>query len=329
MTTTDAERWNYQVMPEHQEQRLDVVLAMNHPAVTSRSQWQQWIREGYVSVEGKRCEKASLRVRAGMRVEAILPPPEPLLLQPEPIPLDIVYEDDAVLVVNKRRGMVVHPAAGHWSGTLVHALLYHFGQRTPTHTTDWATKTNVIRPGIVHRIDKDTSGLLVVAKQEYAREHLAKQLLHHGVLREYVAIACGVLVHRIGMIDAPLGRDPDHRQRYTVRDDAQARAARTHFSVLEKLPRHTLVALRLETGRTHQIRVHLRYIGHPIVGDPVYGGIQRGEPQMSTSGQALHAGALEFVHPITEQRMHFTAPMPEDMATLLHVLRMESKTTLP
>ncbi|WP_276356011.1 RluA family pseudouridine synthase [Cohnella caldifontis] len=283
--------------------------AMGDPAV-SRSQVQEWIRGGLATVNGLAI-KPNARVAAGDLVEVTIPEPEPVEIVPENIPLDIVYEDGDVIVMNKPRGMVVHPAAGHPSGTIVNALMYH--------CRDLSGINGVMRPGIVHRIDKDTSGLLMAAKNDLAHASLAAQLKEHSVTRRYQAIAYGIIPHDRGTIDAPLGRDPHDRKLYTVTEKGGKRAV-THFAVAERFPPdYTFVELRLETGRTHQIRVHMKYIGFPLVGDPVYGG--RAGRTLGMSGQALHAGVLGFDHPRTGERLEFSAPLPEDMEHALAILR--------
>lgn len=294
---------------EHEEDvRLDVWLAAQ--SGVARAQWQQWIRSGRVRIDGEPVRKSALRVREGMHIVSDVPHSPAPTLEPECIALDIVYEDDDVLVVNKPRGMVVHPAAGHWAGTLVHGLLHHCAQ---------LAQHQSVRPGIVHRIDKDTSGLLIVTKHEQARAHIAQQLMHHTVHRQYVALVCGVLAHDTLTIDAPIGRDVQHRKRFVVVDGG--RVARTHVRVVERMRQHTLVRVTLDTGRTHQIRVHMRYIGHPIACDAVYGGqcIERSPFR----GQALHAEVLSFIHPRTEETIHCTAPIPDAMQQLIACARAE------
>jgi 23S rRNA pseudouridine1911/1915/1917 synthase len=278
------------------------------PAV-SRTQVQEWIRQGLVTVNG-RPARPNDKVAAGDAVAVKMPEPEPLQAEPEAIPLDIVFEDRDVIVINKPRGMVVHPAAGHAHGTVVNALLHH--------CRDLSGINGVMRPGIVHRIDKDTSGLLMAAKNDLAHASLAEQLKAHTVVRRYTALVHGELPHDRGTIDAPIGRDPKDRKLFAVTERGGKRAV-THFDVLERFAGYTYVRLQLETGRTHQIRVHMKYIGHPLVGDPVYGG--RGRRALGMAGQALHAGVLGFVHPRTGQALEFSAPIPPDMEAALHALR--------
>ncbi|GGI97373.1 putative RNA pseudouridine synthase YlyB [Alicyclobacillus cellulosilyticus] len=269
----------------------------------SRSQVQQWIRAGYV--KGRERLKPSNPVIPGDSYQVAVPPPEPIVLVPDDIPLDVVYEDDDVVVVNKPRGLVVHPGAGHLRGTVVNALLARGCPLSPLGGS--------LRPGVVHRIDKDTSGLVMFAKTDAAYYGLTRQLAAHTVERAYTAVVVGRVGPDTGTIDAPIGRDPHHRQRMAV--VAHGKRAVTHFTVRERLPRHTHLDLRLETGRTHQIRVHLAYIGHPLVGDPVYG-----RPHPAIQGQALHARTLGFVHPRTGAWLRFAAPLPADLQGLLDEL---------
>ncbi|EOH89836.1 RluA family pseudouridine synthase [Enterococcus villorum] len=272
----------------------------------SRSQVQLWLKEGAVSVNGQ-VVKANYKVRQKDEVIIDVPEPEKLSIQAEDIPLEIVYEDEAVAVINKPQGMVVHPSAGHPNGTMVNALMYHIKKLS--------TINGVIRPGIVHRIDKDTSGLLMVAKNDQAHESLAKQLKDKTSLRKYVALVHGVIPHEKGTINAPIGRSKVNRKMQAIREDGKP--AVTHFKVLERFNDFTLVELTLETGRTHQIRVHMKYIGYPLAGDPVYGPSKT----LKGNGQFLHAKLLGFTHPVTGQQMVFEAPLPEIFEKTLEKLR--------
>lgn len=277
--------------------RLDVELSRF--LEISRSAAANIIEQGLVTVNGKSCAKNS-RLKAGDRVTAQLPQVRSDRAIAQDIPLNIVYEDDCLLVVNKPKGMVVHPAAGNYEGTLVNALLYH--------CPDSLSGINgVARPGIVHRIDKDTSGLLMVAKNDAAHNCLAKQVKDHTVCREYEAVVRGHLKQQTGTIDAPIGRHPVKRKQMTV-TDKNARNAVTHYEVVAEYKDYTHVRLRLETGRTHQIRVHMAYIGHSVAGDSVYGGAK--QPK-GLQGQCLHARKLGFVHPKTQEYMEFTSELPE------------------
>ncbi|WP_270529776.1 RluA family pseudouridine synthase [Limosilactobacillus vaginalis] len=274
--------------------RIDKELA-HHLADISRSQLQKWIEDGNVTVNGEKV-KPKYKLAVGDRVVVQPEKPQKIDLEPENIPLDIVYEDDDVIVVNKPQGMVVHPAPGHPNHTLVNALLYH---------SPLSTINGEFRPGIVHRIDKDTSGLLMIAKNDLAHRSLAAQLKAKTNEREYVALVHGVIKEARGTIDAPLGRSKKDRKKQAVVEDG--RHAVTHFKVLERFQHYTLVSCRLETGRTHQIRVHMKYIGHPLAGDPLYGP----RKTLPGNGQYLHARLLGFKHPRTGKQMTFTSPLPE------------------
>ncbi|WP_077601101.1 RluA family pseudouridine synthase [Oceanobacillus sojae] len=289
---------------EHKK-RVDKILSdLLHEH--SRSQIQSWIEEGNVKLNDE-IVKANQKCQSGEMITWEIPETKPLVLEPENIPLDIVYEDEDLLVINKEKGMVVHPSAGHRTGTLVHALLYH--------CKDLSGINGVERPGIVHRIDMDTSGLLVVAKNDLAHQHLSKQLQDKQLKRIYEAIVHGEIGHETGLIDAPIGRDPKDRQKMGVVDNGKP--AVTHFRVLERFPKYTYVECQLETGRTHQIRVHMQYIGFPLVGDPKYG--QR--KSLDVHGQALHAKQIAFIHPRTEEWMEFEAAPPAVFTETLDQIR--------
>ncbi|WP_309122910.1 RluA family pseudouridine synthase [Paenibacillus sp.] len=308
-STDDIETFGIEIGSDEAGQRIDKLLSDALEDV-SRSQLQDWIRDGHVLVNGA-AVKPNYKVAASDEVVVRPPDPAPTELVPENIPLDVVYEDRDVIVVNKPRGMVVHPAVGHPSGTLVNALMYH--------CKDLSGINGEIRPGIVHRIDKDTSGLLMAAKNDVAHTSLAAQLKEHSVTRRYVAVVHGVLEHDQGTVDAPIGRDPQDRKLFTVTDKG-ARHAVTHFVVTERFPEFTVLELLLETGRTHQIRVHMKFIGHPLVGDPVYGR-SKGRT-MEVPGQALHAAVLGFTHPRTGERLTFEAPLPSEMQSFIEQLRL-------
>ncbi|SEN16947.1 RluA family pseudouridine synthase [Lihuaxuella thermophila] len=302
------ERYEWEVSGGLSGERLDKAVSSRNED-WSRVRVQEWIKSGLVLVNG-RAKKGNYRLKEGEMIEVLVPPAEELQVEAEPIPLDIRYEDEDVLVVNKPRGMVVHPGPGNYSGTLVNALLAHCKE-------DLSGIGGVARPGIVHRIDKDTSGLLMVAKNDRAHQSLVAQLKEHSVERVYVAVVHGVIPHENGTIDAPIGRDPAHRQRMAV-IHKNSKHAVTHFTVRERFSGTTLVECRLETGRTHQIRVHMKYIGFPLVGDPVYGPKKNAYP---IEGQALHAQVIGFTHPRTGERIRIEAELPEDMERLLHFLR--------
>lgn len=293
------------VAEEQKNERIDKFVAgINNE--WSRTQVQQWIKDDVVTVNGK-AVKGNYKVRENDEITVTIPEPEELDIQPEDMNLEIYYEDADVLVVNKPRGMVVHPAPGHTSGTLVNGLMHH--------CTDLSGINGVMRPGIVHCIDKDTSGLLMVAKNDMAHESLVNQLVAKTVTRRYKAIVHGVIPHDKGTIDAPIARDKKERQSMTV--DENGKHAVTHFQVLERFKDFTLVECRLETGRTHQIRVHMKYIGYPLAGDPKYGP----KKTLDMNGQALHAGILGFDHPRTGEYIQFEAPIPEVFEDALNILR--------
>lgn len=277
--------------------RLDSALAEALPDL-SRSAVQKLIDNSLVTIGGKAVKK-NYRVSEGEVFFVVLPEPEPSDILPENISLDIVYEDADVIVVNKPRGMVVHPAPGHTSHTLVNALLYHCGDRL-------SGIGGVIRPGIVHRIDMDTSGLLIVAKNDTAHTALSAQLSDRSLSRIYQAVVYGRMRDDEGTVNAPIGRHPVDRKRMAV-TERNSRSAITHYRVINRYNGYTHVSCELETGRTHQIRVHMEYIGHPLLGDLVYG---RKKPDKGLSGQCLHAGQISFIHPSTGQCMIFSAPLP-------------------
>lgn len=295
----------YTIEEQYAGERIDKALS-SQQSEWSRTQISNWIAEGLVKVNGE-AVKAKYKAKAGDIVEIDVPEAEPLEVVAEDLQLEIVYEDADVLVVNKPRGMVVHPAPGHLTGTLVNGLMYH--------CQDLSGINGVLRPGIVHRIDKDTSGLLMVAKNDKAHEGLVNQLVNKTVTRKYTALVHGHIAHDKGTIDAPIARDPKDRQKQAVVDGGKH--AVTHFHVIERLGDYTLVECRLETGRTHQIRVHMNYIGFPLVGDPKYGP----KKTIDFGGQVLHAGVLGFDHPVTGEYLEFSVPLPEDFEQLLKTLR--------
>ncbi|MFP3356945.1 RluA family pseudouridine synthase [Planococcus citreus] len=293
------------ITEEQKGERIDKVISAIDEE-WSRSQISNWVKDGHIKVNGETV-KPNYKVR--LEDEILITPPllEELDAEPENLNLDIVYEDEDVLVVNKPKGMVVHPAPGHASGTLVNGLMYH--------CTDLSGINGIVRPGIVHRIDKDTSGLLMVAKNDLAHASLVDQLVEKSVTRKYIALVHGHIAHDKGTIDAPIARDPKERQKMAVVD--KGKHAVTHFTVLERFGDFTLVECRLETGRTHQIRVHMRYIGFPLVGDPKYGP----RKTMDIGGQALHAAVIGFIHPRTKEYLEFSAPLPTEFEELLETLR--------
>ena len=303
------ERYTFFIDKETQSTRIDLVLSLLL-SETSRSFIQKLIEGGRLTINGQLCTSKKYKVSEGDVVEITVPEPEKLVIEEENIPLDIVYEDDDVLVVNKPRGMVVHPAVGNYTGTLVNAVMYHCKDRL-------SSINGVIRPGIVHRIDKDTSGLLMIAKNNKAHESLSRQLAAHTITRKYTALVYNNFSEEEGTVDAPLGRDPKNRLRRAVPRENSKRAV-THWRVLERFGKYTLIEAQLETGRTHQIRVHMAYINHPLVGDMLYG------PKKQTlfqDGQLLHAGVLGFVHPSTGEYMEFSRPLPEEFQQVIERLR--------
>ena len=292
---------------ESKNQRLDAFLASSLDGLT-RSQATRLIESGEVAVNGRAVSK-SYKLAGGEDVAVTLPEPEPVEAVPQDIPLDVVYEDADVIVVNKPSGMVVHPAPGHPDGTLVNALLYHCA----------GTLSGIggaLRPGIVHRIDRDTSGLIIAAKNDAAHQYLSAQLADHTLARTYECIVVGALREDRGTVDAPIARHPTDRKRMAV--VAGGREAVTHWEVIARYPGYTHVRCRLETGRTHQIRVHMAYIGHPILGDTVYGA-KKEVPGLT--GQCLHAVGLRFLHPRTHEIVELSCPLPDEFTRMLQKIR--------
>ncbi len=309
---TETERRDCIIPKELDGMRLDAMLSTLFPEKT-RSFWQNRIEEGNVSLDGKPVTKAGKKGKAGQQVTAALPAAVPIDVLPENIPLEILYEDEDLIVVNKPKGMVVHPAPGHDSGTLVNALLYHCAGSL-------SGINGMLRPGIVHRIDQNTTGSLVAAKNDTAHESLALQFKDHSITRSYRAILHGNITQDCFTVDAPIGRHPQDRKKMAVLSDGRgtSRHAVTHVRVLERFRQFTYVECVLETGRTHQIRVHMSHIGHPVLGDDVYG------PKKSPfrlEGQTLHAMVLGFQHPRSGAYMEFTAPLPDYFLRLLRILK--------
>lgn len=299
------------VEEEHENERLDLFLT-NQLNDLTRSFVQKLIREGHVTVNVKPV-KPNYRLQASDRVTVMIPAPKPMDVVAEDIPLAVLYEDDDIIVINKARGMVVHPAAGNYQGTLVNALLEH--------CKNLSGINGEIRPGIVHRLDKDTSGVMVAAKNDRAHISLAQQIKNRTASRIYWAIVHGNIKEEHGSIHAPIGRHPADRKKMAVTFE-NSREATTNFTVLTRFGEYTLVECKLLTGRTHQIRVHMAYIGHPVVGDPKYG-VQKQE--FAIVGQALHARELRLTHPVSKEAMHFTAPVPADMNDILHTLQKHKR----
>lgn len=300
---------NIVIISETNSPRLDKFLVYEVDYL-SRTQIQEIIKSGLVTINGL-IAKMSAQVAVGDEIKMTIPEPVSTDIVPENIPLDIYYEDSDVIVVNKPSGMVVHPAFGNYSGTLVNALMYH--------CKDLSAIAGVVRAGIVHRIDKDTSGLLVACKNDEAHKNLSEQFFNKTVTRKYYAICYGVIDHNYGKIDAPLGRDITNRQKMAVVEGGKH--AVTNFRVLERFKDFTLLELQLETGRTHQIRVHMNYIGHPIAGDPLYGP----RKVIGTHGQYLHAKTLGFTHPRTKEFLQFECPLPDYFEEFLKELRENNK----
>lgn len=310
----DTEEWT--VSSEDASIRIDKFITDRYEGA-SRTLIQQWIREHDVLVNDQPV-KPNYKLQIDDTIRLIIPELSELEVAAESIELDVIYEDRDLIVVNKPRGMVVHPAPGHTSGTLVNALLHH--------CDDLSGINGVLRPGIVHRIDKDTSGLLVAAKNDKAHASLAAQLKDHTVVRKYIALVHGKLEHDVGTIDAPIGRDPKDRKMYTVTANNSKRAV-SHFQVLERYGPYSLLEMQLETGRTHQIRVHMKYIGHPLVGDPIYGTGNSKHNLHFQGGQALHACQLGFIHPSSQQYVDFNSQLPEDMDKVIQLLRLRTGNT--
>jgi 23S rRNA pseudouridine1911/1915/1917 synthase len=317
MTKEEGSQAQYIVGRDEEGLRLDVFLSLKD-ATLSRSQAKRLIEEGEARIDGK-AVRASHRLRPGETVCLRKPPPIPSEIVPEEIPLTILYEDEAVIVVDKPAGMVVHPAAGNFRGTLVNALQFHCRILSGI--------GGVMRPGIVHRLDKGTSGLMVAAKSDEAHRHLSEQFKKRLVSKHYTALVHGNVREGEGIVDAPVGRHPVERKKMSTAS-RRGKAALTRWKVLERFGGFTLLEAKIETGRTHQIRVHLSAMGHPVVGDSVYGGSKRAieAPALRVglkklNRQALHAGRLSFIHPVTGQEMSFVSPLPEDMAEVIRYLR--------
>ena len=305
-----AEQYKWSIRADQAEQRLDSVLSKELDV--SRSIAQSWLEQGLVTANGKTLNKKD-KLKIGTDVQVDIPVPVEYDIQAENIPLDIVYEDEHLLVVNKPKGMVVHPAAGHYSGTLVNALMYHCGDSL-------SGINGVMRPGIVHRIDMDTSGLLIVAKSDKAHSGLAEQIKEHSFTRIYEAVVVGHPKEDTGTVQAPIGRHPHNRKKMAV-IATNSKEATTHYEVLTRYAGYSHLRLRLETGRTHQIRVHMAYIGHPVAGDIVYGAEKQPKICHGLNGQCLHAKCIGFIHPVTGEELYFESDLPTYFTDLLKKLQ--------
>lgn len=301
---------NFEVTYEYENERLDKFLAAIFPE-RSRTYFSKLIKEGHVTMDQK-VLKANYRLHTDDLITVETPPAEQVAILPENIPLDILYEDDALLVVNKPKGMVVHPSAGHYSGTLVNAVMYHCRD-------ELSGINGVIRPGIVHRIDKDTTGSLIVCKTDAAHLHIAEQIKNHSCNRRYRGIVIGNLVEDTGTVTGAIGRDPKDRKKMAI-NEKNGKPAVTHYQVLERFGNYTYMEFALETGRTHQIRVHMASIGHPLLGDEVYGG-RHVNGKWHLQGQTLHAMHLGFIHPVTGEFLEINAELPEYFEKILAELR--------
>lgn len=298
------------IVEDEDKERIDLYLTQQIDEI-SRSYIQKLIKQGLVTVNNKKI-KPKYNVNQGDVIKVKFPKPRKLKIEPEHIHIEIIYEDEDVAVVNKPKGMVVHPAPGNYTGTLVNALLYNL--------SNLSSINGVIRPGIVHRIDKDTTGLLMIAKNNNAHNCLASQLKEHSITRKYMCVVEGNIKEDKGTIDAPIGRHPVDRKKMTV-INRNSRRAVTHFKVLERFKQYTLIEAQLETGRTHQIRVHMSYIKHPLLGDEVYG---RRKQKFNLQGQVLHAKVIGFIHPTTKEYMEFNSNLPDYFSRILDVLRLKS-----
>ncbi len=310
MENKSPETMNFEVDHRHESERIDRYLAESLANV-SRSRIQRLLEEGNIIVNNQSCTDKNYRLRQGDLIRVTQPAPGKMEARPEPIPINIVYEDENILVINKARGMVVHPAPGHSGGTLVNALL--------NHCKDLSGIGGVIRPGIVHRLDKDTSGLLIAAKNDLAHNSLSAQLKKRTLHREYVTLVHGRVEPAAGKIIAPIGRHPVNRKKMAVTE--KGREAISRYRVIRRYGNFSLLRVKLETGRTHQIRVHMAYLGYPVIGDPLYGsGSSGGLPPELVYPQALHARKIIFNHPVTDTRMEFSAQIPSEFTKLLHYL---------
>ncbi len=304
----------FEVQEEFSDQRIDKFLAGIYTD-QSRTFFQKLIKSGCVSVQNEIVTKNSTLISTGDMVTVDIPETQSVAIIPENIPLDIIYEDEDLLIVNKPKGMVVHPSAGHYSGTLVNAVLYHC-------EGSLSGINGEIRPGIVHRIDKDTTGSLIVCKNDRTHKLIAEQIKEHTVKRIYRGIVCGVLHDESGIVRGDIGRHPTQRKKMAVVTQ-NGKPAVTHYRVLERFSRYSYAEFRLETGRTHQIRVHMSHLGHPLLGDELYGGMSKNYAVKGLCGQTLHAMTIGFLHPRNGEYMEFQAPLPQYMEDLLKLFRKQ------
>ncbi len=300
----------YKFIADDNEDRIDVFLS-NVYKDASRTYLQKLIKEGNINVNGKVVSKSSYKLKEDDEIELNVPEPLPLEILPEDIPIDIIYEDDDFMIVNKPKGMVVHPAPGHLTGTLVNAVLYHCKDKL-------SGINGILRPGIVHRIDKDTSGSLIICKNDSAHRFIADQLKEHSITRIYQGIVTGHLKDYEGIVDVFLDRDKNDRKKMSVCDKMHGKHAVTHYKVLESFDEYDLVEFKLETGRTHQIRVAMKYLNHPLLGDYTYGAENN---KFGIEGQVLHAKTIGFIHPTTKEYVEFEAPLNNEFVELLNKLR--------
>lgn len=298
----------FEITPEMEGERIDKCIS-NYVEILSRSYIQKIIKEGKAYINDAPV-KSNYKVRVDDKVQFTIPDCEEPDIPPQDIPLDIIYEDKDVLIVNKPKNMVVHPAPGHYEGTLVNAIMYHCHN-------DLSGINGVLRPGIVHRIDKDTTGSLIICKNDEAHRKIAEQLKEHSITRKYRAIVYGRISNDEGVVDAPIGRHPTDRKKMAI-NERNGKPAITHYKVLERFEKYTYIECQLETGRTHQIRVHMTSIGHPLLGDEVYG---NAKCPFKLEGQTLHAMTIGFIHPSTNQYVEYEAPLPEYFERLLQILR--------
>ena len=298
----------FEITPEMEGERIDKCIS-NYVETLSRSYIQKIIKEGKAYINDAPV-KSNYKVRVDDKVQFTIPDCEEPDIPPQDIPLDIIYEDKDVLIINKPKNMVVHPAPGHYEGTLVNAIMYHCHN-------DLSGINGVLRPGIVHRIDKDTTGSLIICKNDEAHRKIAEQLKEHSITRKYRAIVYGRISNDEGVVDAPIGRHPTDRKKMAI-NERNGKPAITHYKVLERFEKYTYIECQLETGRTHQIRVHMTSIGHPLLGDEVYG---NAKCPFKLEGQTLHAMTIGFIHPSTNQYVEYEAPLPEYFERLLQILR--------